>query len=400
MKIAIIGSGIVGLTLANELIASSSDVRVDIIDSFSIPSKGTSVRNSGVLHAGLYYEPQSLKSKLCLEGRTLLEHYIMHNKLPLLQCGKLLIPHSEVDYSRLTEIKIKADLNGCTTELLTHKEALFIQPDLCPRDIFLWSPKTCVFSPPDILNQLVFDLIASERAAFILSTIESIDPDTTSLYGPNITSTGYDFIYNVAGPGALKLYKPLSNCLDHLFLIPFIGEYARLHSGPKINTNLYPVPDPDLPFLGVHVTPQLGGMDPIIGPNALPFPRSYIDEYIGEDFTDLHSRLLILLALYSNNKLNFRAHVHAELAFGKQQKFMRNTQRFFDLSLTSSVHVSMDKSVYGIRPQLVDLRNLSFVNDFICMSVGRTVHVVNAVSPAFTSSFALAKHLSFYLTKS
>ncbi len=397
MKIAIVGAGIVGLSLANELISSEKDTRIDIFDAFSFPSKGTSIRNSGVLHAGLYYKPGSLKSKLCSEGRTLLESYASKNSLPLLQCGKLLVPNSELDISNLHEIKRKADLNGCTTELLTYKEALSIQPGLSHRDIYLWSPKTCVFSPPDILNQLFTDLVVSQRASFIYSNIHFIDPDNTSVHGSGLTSKNYDFIFNVSGPGALKLFKPLSKCLDHLFLIPFIGEYARLTSGPEIKTNIYPVPDPELPFLGVHVTPQLYTRKPIIGPNALPFPRSYMDEYIADDMTELHSRLLILLALYSSNSANFRRHAHAEFALSKRKKFLRHTKSFFDRSLASSIDVSLDKSVYGIRPQLVDLRNLSFVNDFICKSVGNTFHVVNAVSPAFTSSLALAKYLASHL---
>lgn len=397
MKVAIIGSGVVGLSLANELIASHGDIYVDIIDSFSIPSKGTSIRNSGVLHAGLYYQPGSLKSKLCFEGRTLLEDYTRKNNLQLLQCGKLLVPHSEGDITRLHAIKQKADLNGCNTELLTYKEAASIQPGLCSRDVYLWSPKTCVFSPPDILNQLVADLVASQRASFIRSTVHSIDPGNTSLRGSNLAGSIYDFIYNVSGPGALKLFKPLSSSLDHLFLIPFIGEYARLNSGPDIKTNIYPVPDPELPFLGVHVTPQLRGKYPIIGPNALPFPRSYLDEHISDDMTDFPSRLLILLGFYASNSANFREHANSEFSFSKKQKFLRQAQSFFEQPCSSSIEVAMDKSIYGIRPQLVDLRNLLFVNDFICKPIGKTFHVVNAVSPAFTSSLALAKYLASHL---
>lgn len=397
MNVAIVGAGIVGLSLANELIASANDIRIDVIDAFSFPSKGTSIRNSGVLHAGLYYKPGSLKSKLCSEGRTLLERYAQRKNIPLLQCGKLLVPNSELDIANLHEIKRKADLNGCTTELLTYQEAVAIQPGLSYRDIFLWSPKTCVFSPPDILNQLVTDLVASERVNFIYSNIHSIDPDTISVYGSGLTSKTYDFIFNVSGPGALKLFKPLSKSLDHLALVPFIGEYARLDSGPQIKTNIYPVPDPELPFLGVHVTPQLNAKAPIVGPNALPFPRSYLDEYISEDMTEMHSRLLILLGFYSSNSANFRRHAHSEFALSKRKKFLRQTQTFFEEALASSIEVSMDKSVYGIRPQLVDLRNLSFVNDFICKPIGNTLHVVNAVSPAFTSSLALAKYLASYL---
>jgi len=393
MKIAIIGSGVVGLTLAKELISFSNDVSIDLIDAYSIPSKGTSIRNSGVLHAGLYYTPGSLKSKLCLEGRSLLESYIVHNQLPFLQCGKLLVPHSDTDIKRLTSIKQKADLNGCVTSLIDYNQASKIQPGICVRDTYLWSPKTCVFSPSDILNQLVSDLSNSNQVAFIMSSVTNINADRTTLAGSNISNSKYDFIYNVAGPGSLQMFKQLSDALNHLLLIPFIGEYARLNSGPDIKTNIYPVPDPELPFLGVHVTPQLHGLNPIIGPNALPFTRSYLDEYISTDLTDLPSRFFVLLGLYASNSANFRTHAHFEFSISKIRKFYYQYSQFFQPSVRTSISLSMDKSIYGIRPQLVDLDTLEFVNDFICKTTNNIFHVINAVSPAFTSSLSLAKYL-------
>lgn len=393
MKLAIIGSGVVGLTLAKELISFSKVVSIDLIDAYSIPSKGTSIRNSGVLHAGLYYTSGSLKSKLCLDGRSLLESYIVHNQLPLLRCGKLLVPHSDKDMKHLASIKQKADLNGCETSLIDYNQASKIQPGICIRDTYLWSPKTFVFSPSDILNQLVSDLSNSNQVNFIVSSVDNINADSTTLTGSNIPISKYDFIYNVAGPGSLQIFKQLSDDLNHLLLIPFIGEYARLNSGPDIKTNIYPVPDPELPFLGVHVTPQLHALNPIIGPNALPFMRSYLDEYISTDLTDLPSRLLVLLGLYASNSANFRTHAHSDLSISKIRKFIFQSKQFFHPSVSASISLSMDKSIYGIRPQLVDLNTLKFVNDFICKTTNNIFHVVNAVSPAFTSSLSLAKYL-------
>ena len=125
----------------------------------------------------------------------------------------------------------------------------------------------------------------------------------------------------MAGPGALILFKKISDLLEDINLIPFIGEYARLKVGPDIKTNIYPVPDPNLPFLGVHVTPRADEDEPIIGPNALPFQRSYLDEYIASDITDLASRLALLSAMFMGNKENFRDHAVSEFALNKEKSF-------------------------------------------------------------------------------
>ena len=393
MKIAITGAGVVGLTLAHELLSADKSFSIDLFDSFSIPSKGTSIRNSGVLHAGLYYKPGSLKSQLCLQGRELLQDFISQHNLDILSCGKLLIPHSQTDLGRLTDIKVNADKNGCVTYLVEHPDALSIQPGICERDCYLWSPKTSVFSPTQIINQLAHNLRLSGRVNFVITAVESLDADKTQLTDKSGHHYQYDYIFNVAGPGALDLYKSVSDSFNHLLLVPFIGEYARLNQGLPIKTNLYPVPDPELPFLGVHITPQLQGSNPIIGPNALPFPRSYFNEYLSSDFTKLGPRLSFLLALYASNHARFRTHANNEFSFHKQNKFYRAALNFFNSNSNRSLSVSMDQSVYGIRPQLVDLRTLDFVNDFMCQRTNNICHVVNAVSPAFTSSFALAKYL-------
>jgi len=103
MKVAVVGAGIIGLTLSRALLNRYTDCEIDIIDKFSVPSTGTSIRNSGVLHAGLYYRPDSLKAKLCKKGTLLLEDFIFTHSLPLLDCGKLLVPHCDRDYTNLKD---------------------------------------------------------------------------------------------------------------------------------------------------------------------------------------------------------------------------------------------------------------------------------------------------------
>ena len=393
MKIAIVGAGIVGLSLARQILNSLQTSDVTLIDRFSIPSNGTSIRNSGVLHAGLYYEPNSLKSSLCSRGRVLLTEYISKNNLPINKCGKLLVPHSHQDQINLSAIKSRSDQNGCQARFVDYYEAIRIQPNICKRESYLWSPNTHVFSPSSILESIVSELSSDPRFTPLTARVDHLYPDRPSLYIDNIGCLEYDYVFNVAGPEALRLFASTSNSLDHLCLVPFIGEYGVLKRGPEVKTNLYPVPNPDLPFLGVHVTPRTGSLLPILGPNALPFYKSYIEHYLSSDFIQLLPRSLTLAAMYLDNSSKFRKHVHDEIALSKCNKFLSNTVRFFADSIHKDIHVSMCPDVYGIRPQLIDRRTLATVNDFICLQNTHSCHVVNAVSPAFTSAFALAEHL-------
>ena len=149
------------------------------------------------------------------------------------------------------KIKQKADLNGCTTEIIDYREAQKIQPNIVEREKYLWSPKTSVFNPRAILNQLVSDLNGS-NVKLVIDGAKWIHSRTNSIKFVSGTSKNYDFIFNVAGPGSLKLYKKDTGKGRDLQLVPILGEYAKLNQGPEIHTNLYPVPDPELPFLGIR----------------------------------------------------------------------------------------------------------------------------------------------------
>ena len=392
MKIAVVGAGIIGLALSRALLLRYEHVEIDLFDQFSVPSRGTSMRNSGVLHAGLYYKPGSLKAKMCKLGTARLLDYIREKRLPVLNCGKILVPFTEVDHQNLLSIKSKADLNGCETEVINYSAASRIQQGIVGQDLYLWSPLTKVFSPSHILNSLSQDL-RSSSVRFRLEKVISICSSTTTLRSCASGNIGYDYIFNVAGPGALRLYQQDVPVCNRLALLPILGQYANMLMGPEVGTNLYPVPDPELPFLGVHVTPQTGGAMPILGPNAVPIFREYLDQYGADDLVSLLPRLGIEAAMFISNACNFRKHAISEFAISTASKFYANTVRFFDESTRMSIKVAMAPHTYGIRPQLVNIDSLTFFDDFICQLHGRTLHVVNAVSPAFTSSMALAEYL-------
>ena len=156
MKFVIVGSGIIGLSIAKVLIEKNlyKASNILIVDKYSIPSNGTSMHNSGVLHAGLYYKPGSLKAKLSIEGGYKLKEWCKINNIPILECGKILVPFTKKDYSNLEKINKNALQNGCKVEIIDYEQAKKIQPEIIKKEKYLWSPNTCVFSPKLIMQKL------------------------------------------------------------------------------------------------------------------------------------------------------------------------------------------------------------------------------------------------------
>ena len=136
------------------------------MDKYSIPSDGTSTHNSGVLHAGLYYKPGSLKAKLSIDGGHKLKDWCFDNDLPIFKCGKLLVPFNKKDLFRLDEIYDNASENGCEVKKIDYSEALKLQPGITKQEKYLWSPKTAVFSPQLIMKKL-FLLLKEKGVQFL-----------------------------------------------------------------------------------------------------------------------------------------------------------------------------------------------------------------------------------------
>ncbi len=391
MRICVIGSGIIGLTLCLEIKKRYPKIYIDLIDENSIPSNGTSIRNSGVLHAGLYYEPGSLKAKFCQEGRKLLLNYINNNHLPLLNCGKILVPFNDIDYKRMSIIKRNAELNNCTVELINYQRAFNIQPGIIERDNYLWSPLTKVFSPKSILCSL-YNKLKELDVNFIKDKVSSIDGCKGSVTRFRAKTSLYDYIFNVSGPGSLALCQSDLNSPNNLILLPILGQYGFQKTSVKLKTNLYPVPDPELPFLGVHITPTTDAQI-LVGPNAVPSLSKYYDQFSISDLLEIPSRLTTLTLMMLGNYNNFREHAASEFSIRTNLKFQSRAKAFFDPRISSGIQVNMTPERYGIRPQLVNKSNMKFFDDFLVNRSKKAIHVVNAISPAFTSSMSIANFL-------
>ena len=391
MKV-IIGAGCVGLSIAYKLLEKYKTADdIIIIDKYNVPTKGTSLRNSGVLHAGLYYPKGSDKSKLCIDGGESLFKLCKDNNLPILNCGKLIVPFNRRDEKNLDNLYSNAKSCGRSVQLIDNNEALKIQPNIKKVNKYLWSPKTSVFDPEQVLK-FFYGKLVDAGAKFLLDSVEEIDFEKSCLKTKINNYLKYTYLFNCAGPGALKLAANKKNQYRNLTVLPILGQYGIIPRKNYLKTNIYPVPDPNLPFLGIHITPLTDG-NILIGPNAIPVFNKDVQGKEVSDLISLFPNIFYHSKLFLSNSQNYRMHALNELTFFVLDKFKSETSKLLSFSDNSIDDMFMSKKNYGIRPQLYDKELNKLVDDFMYDISENSINIVNAVSPAFTSCLALSEKL-------
>jgi (S)-2-hydroxyglutarate dehydrogenase len=383
--VLIVGGGIVGLTLARELLARGRENLV-VIEKEPELGRHASGRNSGVLHAGIYYSPETLKARSCLRGNRLMREYCRSKGLPLLEKGKVIVARSEEELPALDELQRRAVANGARVELLDERQLEEVEPSArtCGRALF--SHDTAAVDPKRVLQSLREDLEASGRVTLLLGC------ELVGRVGPGrvLTSQGeiaFSRLVNAAGAHCDRVARLFALARDYR-LIPFKGIYRKLRPGATfpLNGNIYPVPDVRNPFLGVHFSRSVHG-EVYLGPTAIPaLGRENYGLLAGADAGALG--LLAADALLFLRNPRFR-----EVALSEPRKYLAT---FFDRDARRLVK-SFDGRLFeaaqkvGIRPQLVDWRTKELVMDFLVEARDETVHVLNPISPAFTCSMDLAR---------
>ncbi len=381
----ICGGGIIGITIARELMNRGYD-NIVLIEKEEEVGLHASGRNSGVLHAGIYYSSDSLKAKSCLKGNFLMREYCKEKGLPILETGKVIVAKNENEIKTIDELYKRAINNGAKVDKIDEKQLLDIEPNAKTCGVALYSHYTAVVDPKKILKTLVDDLATSPEISILMDTkFKGIKGSSTA-----ITSSGeieFNTFINAAGAYSDRIAHAFGVGLQYK-LIPFKGIYRRLkkEKAHMVRGNIYPVPDIRNPFLGVHYTRGISG-DVYLGPTAIPaFGRENYGIFTGMDFEAIEIITREAILLFADPK--FR-----ELALIEPRKyyfpyFFRDAK-----SLVKSIDpedvVSSDKA--GIRPQLIDWANKELVMDFKVLKDGDSVHVLNAISPAFTSSFDFAR---------
>lgn len=272
--IVVIGGGIVGSASARELILRHPTLKIAIVEKENRFACHQSGNNSGVIHAGIYYKPGSLKAKLCVEGLNLSYQYLDKKGIKYSKCGKLIVATQRSEVPRLLDLYDRGVKNGVKDiKLMDSKEMRELEPN-CRGLEALWSPHTGIVDWGVVTNSYVKDFEECGGKSYLEFEVNKFIESEGAEHPVIINSAKGDkieakYVLTCCGLQSDKV-AVLTGCPEEPKIIPFRGEYLYLKpSKSKIaNANIYPVPDPRFPFLGVHLTPKIDGRV-IVGPNAI-----------------------------------------------------------------------------------------------------------------------------------
>lgn len=388
----VVGAGIVGLSIARELKRRNPGRSVMVVEKESMPGRHASGRNSGVLHSGIYYPPDSLKARVCTQGAREMAAFCEEHGLPLKRLGKILVPVEERDAKQLTVLQARAKANGVYVERIDAELLRKMEPEVrSATGEALFVPQTSVGSPIAVLIAL------AEEVRRIGVQIECgtgpvlVEPDTLrARWAGNTVSYGH--LVNAAGLQA-DLVAHEFGVGKNYTLLPFKGLYWKLNPGSRIRVShlVYPVPDLRVPFLGVHTTTSVEGVT-YLGPTAVPAwgRENYcaLEDVTAPEFTRIGTHLF---RQFVAGRDGFR-----RLAWQEGRRYFKpwfaDAARALLPRLETSDLLPCDK--VGIRAQLLNRVTGRLVNDFVVERGPSSTHVLNAISPAWTSAFPFARFVT------
>ena len=383
----VIGGGVIGLNISRQLRRLYPGSSVHLLEKEADCGLHASGRNSGVLHAGFYYSPDSLKAKFTWQGNRLLTEYCEAKGIPLNKCGKLVVARDRADHAGLDELVRRGQANGIPLDSISAEEAKAIEPRVKTCERALFSPATSTVDPTLVMGAMKKDALQEGvqlhcGVRYLTSTKKRVV--TTA----GVFDVGY--VVNAAGLYADRIAREYGFS-EHYRILPFKGLYLYSSEPSKaIRTNIYPVPDLKNPFLGVHFTVAASGKIKI-GPTAIPglWREHYggIANFHWDEFLEVALRGMGLLA---TSNFDFKT-----LAMRELTKYSKSTM----VALASELAEGIKPEHYqtwgkpGIRAQLVDIKKRKLEMDFVLEGNEHSMHVLNAVSPAFTCSLPFSEHV-------
>ena len=388
LRVGVVGAGIIGLAVARRLMHVDPGADVVVVDKEDRAAAHQTGRNSGVVHAGLYYAPGSLKAGLCRRGAAMLKEYCEEKRLPFQECGKTVVAVDETELPRLRALEERATANGVPGLLRLGRDELRELEPHAEGIAALHSPATAIADYAAVARELAADVTASGGSVRLGFEVTAI-----RVAGTEVRVDGrdeqlrFDRLFVCAGLQGDRLARAAGDTRGPA-IIPFRGEYYRLAPGSEdlVRGLLYPVPDPAYPFLGVHFTRRVGGgVD--VGPNAvLALAR--------EGYRRRDVRLADIWETVSWP--GFRRFARAHWRMGLRELRGSISKRAYCAEARRYVPTLSAEQLVpapaGIRAQAVDADG-SLVDDFRISRMGPVVAVRNAPSPGATSSLAIAEHV-------
>jgi len=383
----VIGAGIVGISVSRAIKNQWPDAQVVVLEKESASTEHASGRNSGVLHAGFYYSPDSLKAKLTRDGNSILRDFCSSNNIPLRTCGKVVVASEEDQLPALDELFRRGQQNGVQLEVIDEHQLSRLEPLARTTIRALWSPNTAVANPTTVTTSLAADAHKS-GVEFHYDTVVTGRNENAISTNRGAWIAGH--VVNCAGLYADVVAREFGFCDDYVML-PFAGLYAYAPSlKGTLSRHVYPVPDPRNPFLGVHATVTVDG-EVKIGPTAIPaFSREAYRAIRDLKFSEVVEIAKTYPKFFSSPHHSVSRLITTEVPKYSRSWLVREARKLVP-SLRRQ-HFTV-KGRPGIRAQLFDLRNKRLEMDFVVRGDKDSTHVLNAVSPAWTSSIPFAQHV-------
>jgi L-2-hydroxyglutarate oxidase len=386
MHVAVIGGGIVGLAVARELAARGH--RLTVLEKEPHWARHQTGRNSGVIHAGLYYRPGSLKARLCTAGARSMVAFAREHGVPVEVCGKLVVAVDETELPRLHTLAERAKANGVPATLIEPARASELEPHVaCVAALHVHTTGIVdyVAVAHAMVRQLAdqdADLRPAAEVVGLRATDGAVRIETTA------GDVAADAVVNCAGLHCDRVAR-LAGLEPQVRIVPFRGEYYELRPQARhlVRGLIYPVPDPAFPFLGVHLTRGVdGGVH--AGPNAVLALRREGYRWRNVTARDL-AETLAFPGFWRLARHNLRT--------GAGEVTRSLSRRRFATALARLVPAvrpgDLVRAPAGVRAQAVRPDG-SLVDDFLILTAPRQVHVLNAPSPAATASLEIARRIA------
>jgi L-2-hydroxyglutarate oxidase LhgO len=386
--VAVIGGGVVGLALADAILTRFPGTSVVVHEKEAALAQHASGRNSGVLHAGFYYAPDSLKAQLTRRGNVMLRAFCAESGVTVRETGKVVVARSGEEVPALRRLHERGVANGVPVELIDDAQLRELEPLARSCGLALWSPTTAVADPVAVVEALGTRVRERGGRVVLGSRVESAGPGWLQSSVAGFSSVGHTV--NAAGLHA--------DTVAHWFgvgeeyrMLPFKGLYwyGDWPAG-RLRRHVYPVPDPRNPFLGVHLTVTVDGRAKI-GPTAIPVAwREDYGGWHGMSLAEMVALARVYPGFLTSPHHDVPGLMRSELPKYRRENLVRQAAELVPSVRAADFRV---KGRPGVRAQLFDVRERRLEMDFVVRPGDRSTHVLNAVSPAWTSSLAMAEHV-------
>ena len=381
---AIIGAGIVGLSTALHLQKQNKNVLV--LEKEKEPGLHQSGRNSGVIHSGIYYKPNSSKSELSIRGRNLLIEYLKEKGINYRQEGKIVVDNDLDKLENLLNRSEELEMHG--VEIVQDDDLLAIEPNSVIKN-GLFVPQAGVVDYGEVVRTYAEDFIQLGGEIQFIEEIREIENvnNLKQIKGRD-NSFNCEFLINCAGLFSDEIAR-MDGMSPNVRIIPFRGEYYKIRNTKNsiLNNMLYPLADPDLPFLGIHLTKTASG-DIEAGPNAvLAFSKEGY-KWTDINFVDL-TKVLTYPGMIKLGKKYLKTGLSEMYRSLNKKVFVKEIQKLIS-DVTSDDIVQIPS---GVRAQAVD-QDGNLLDDFLFEEGSSSLHVLNSPSPAATASLAIGEAIT------